>query len=85
MENALLSNTAAAAGTSGSPTRTLGGVQTWISTNVDAGTGGSGAGGGAAKVAKSALLVFSIFSIFLRRCCSCFDENTVCYSLSVYI
>tara|TARA_R100000808_G_scaffold8422_1_gene23938 strand:+ start:968 stop:1921 length:954 start_codon:yes stop_codon:yes gene_type:complete len=49
MENALLSNTAAAAGTSGSPTRTLGGVQTWISTNVDAGTGGSGAGGGAAR------------------------------------
>ena len=51
MENALLSNTAAAAGTSGSPTRTLGGVQTWISTNVDAGTGGSGAGGGAARTA----------------------------------
>ena len=49
MENALLSNVAAAAGTSGSPTRTLGGVQTWISTNVDAGTGGSGAGGGAAR------------------------------------
>ena len=49
MENALLSNTAAAAGTSGSPTRTLGGVQTWISTNVDAGTGGSGSGGGAAR------------------------------------
>lgn len=49
MENALLSNTAAAAGTSGGPTRTLGGVQTWISTNVDAGTGGSGAGSGAAR------------------------------------
>jgi len=49
MENALLSNTAAAAGTSGSPTRTLGGVQTWISTNVDAGTSGSGAGSGAAR------------------------------------
>ena len=29
--------------------RTLGGVQTWIETNVDAGSGGSGAGNGAAR------------------------------------
>ena len=42
MENALLANVAAAAGTSGSPTRYLGGLPTWYSTNVSAGTGGSG-------------------------------------------
>ncbi len=49
METALLSNVAAAAGSAGSPTRKLGGVQTWISTNVSAGAGGSGAGGGAIR------------------------------------
>jgi len=49
MENALLLNTAAAAGSSGSPTRTLGGLPTWIATNVEAGAGGSGSGGGAAR------------------------------------
>ena len=49
MENALLANVAAAAGTSGSPARKLGGVVTWISTNVSAGTGGSGAGSGAIR------------------------------------
>jgi len=46
MENALLANVAAAAGTSGSPARKLGGVVTWISSNVSAGTGGSGSGSG---------------------------------------
>ena len=49
METALLSNVAAAAGSAGSPTRKLGGVQTWIKTNVSAGAGGSGAGGGAIR------------------------------------
>ena len=49
MENALLANVAAAAGTSGSPTRYLGGLPTWYSTNVSAGTGGSGSGGGAIR------------------------------------
>jgi hypothetical protein len=49
METALLSNVAAAAGNAGAPTRKLGGVQTWISTNVSAGVGGSGAGGGAIR------------------------------------
>ena len=48
METALLSNVAAAAGNA-TTARKLGGVQTWISTNVDAGSGGSGAGGGAAR------------------------------------
>jgi len=48
METALLSNVAKAAG-DGSTARTLGGVQTWIETNVDAGAGGSGAGNGAAR------------------------------------
>ena len=48
METALLSNVAAAAG-SATTARKLGGVQTWISSNVDAGAGGSGAGGGAAR------------------------------------
>ena len=49
METALLSNVAAAAGNAGATTRKLGGVQTWISTNVSAGAGGSGAGGGAIR------------------------------------
>ena len=49
METALLSNVAAAAGDA-TTARTLGGVQTWIETNVDAGSGGSGAGNGAARV-----------------------------------
>jgi hypothetical protein len=49
METALLSNVAAAAGDA-TTARTLGGVQTWIETNVDAGAGGSGAGNGAARV-----------------------------------
>jgi hypothetical protein len=48
METALLSNVAKEAG-DGSTARTLGGVQTWIETNVDAGAGGSGAGNGAAR------------------------------------
>jgi hypothetical protein len=48
METALLSNVAAAAGNA-TTARKLGGVQTWISSNVDAGAGGSGAGGGAAR------------------------------------
>jgi hypothetical protein len=48
METALLSNVAAAAGNA-TTARKLGGVQTWISSNVDAGSGGSGAGGGAAR------------------------------------
>tara|TARA_R100000951_G_scaffold28558_5_gene24476 strand:- start:636 stop:1586 length:951 start_codon:yes stop_codon:yes gene_type:complete len=48
METALLSNVAATAG-SASAARKLGGVPTWISTNVDAGAGGSGAGGGAIR------------------------------------
>jgi len=49
METALLSNNAAAAGNA-TTARELGGVQTWIETNVDAGAGGSGAGNGAARV-----------------------------------
>ena len=48
METALLSNVAAAAGNA-TTARKLGGVQTWISTNVDAGAGGSGSGGGAVR------------------------------------
>jgi hypothetical protein len=48
METALLSNVAAAAGNA-TTARKLGGVQTWISSNVDAGAGGSGAGGGAIR------------------------------------
>ena len=49
METALLSNVAKDAGDA-STARTLGGCQTWIETNVDAGAGGSGAGNGAARV-----------------------------------
>jgi len=49
METALLSNVAKAAGNA-STARKLGGCQTWIETNVDAGAGGSGAGNGAARV-----------------------------------
>lgn len=48
METALLSNNAKVAG-DGSTARELGGVQTWIETNVSAGAGGSGAGNGAAR------------------------------------
>ena len=48
METALLSNNAAEAGDA-TTARELGGVQTWIETNVDAGAGGSGAGNGAAR------------------------------------
>ena len=48
METALLSNVAKAAGDA-STARKLGGCQTWIETNVDAGAGGSGAGNGAAR------------------------------------
>ena len=48
METALLSNVAGTAGNA-TTARKLGGVQTWISTNVDAGAGGSGAGGGAIR------------------------------------
>ena len=48
METALLSNVATTAGNA-TTARKLGGVQTWISSNVDAGSGGSGAGGGAAR------------------------------------
>ena len=48
MENALLSNTAIAVGDN-TTARTLGGLPTWISTNVSAGAGGSGAGSGAAR------------------------------------
>ena len=44
METALLSNVAAAAGNA-TTARKLGGVQTWISSNVDIGAGGSGSGG----------------------------------------
>ena len=44
METALLSNVAGTAGNA-TTARKLGGVQTWISTNVDAGAGGSGSGG----------------------------------------
>ena len=48
METALLSNNAAEAGDA-TTARELGGVQTWIETNVDAGAGGSGAGNGAVR------------------------------------
>ena len=48
METALLSNVAKNAG-SASAARKLGGCQTWIETNVDAGAGGSGAGNGAIR------------------------------------
>ncbi len=48
METALLSNNAAVAGDA-TTARELGGVQTWIETNVDAGAGGSGAGNGAIR------------------------------------
>ena len=48
MENAHLSNTAKAEGDN-TTARTLGGLPTWISTNVSAGAGGSGAGSGAAR------------------------------------
>jgi len=48
METALLSNVAAAAGNA-TTSRKLGGVQTWISTNVDAGAGGSGSGAGTVR------------------------------------
>ena len=48
MENALLSNVAAAAGDA-TTARALGGVVTWMTSNVSAGTGGSGAGEGAIR------------------------------------
>ena len=48
MENALLINTAKAVGDN-TTARTLGGLPTWISSNVSAGTGGSGAGSGAIR------------------------------------
>ena len=48
METALLSNVAKTAGNA-TTARKLGGCQTWIETNVDAGAGGSGAGNGAAR------------------------------------
>ena len=48
MEVALLSNLAKAAGNA-TTARKLGGCQTWIETNVDAGAGGSGAGNGAIR------------------------------------
>jgi len=48
METALLSNVAKAAGNA-TTARKLGGCQTWIETNVDAGAGGSGAGNGAIR------------------------------------
>jgi len=48
MENALLSNVAAAAGDA-TTARALGGVVTWMTSNVSAGTGGSGAGSGAIR------------------------------------
>jgi len=48
MENALLSNVAAAAGDA-TTARALGGVVTWMTSNVSAGTGGSGAGAGAIR------------------------------------
>ena len=73
MENALLSNVAAAAGTSRSPTRTLGGVQTWISTNVSAGTGGSGAGSGAARTdGTQRVFTETLLKTVLR---DCFDNG----------
>ena len=48
MENALLSNVAAATGDA-TTARALGGVVTWMTSNVSAGTGGSGAGSGAIR------------------------------------
>ena len=48
METVLLSNVAKAAGNA-TTSRKLGGCQTWIETNVDAGAGGSGNGNGAAR------------------------------------
>jgi hypothetical protein len=48
MENALLANVAAAAGNA-TTARALGGVVTWMTSNVSAGTGGSGAGSGAIR------------------------------------
>jgi hypothetical protein len=48
METALLSNVAKAAGNA-TTARKLGGCQTWIETNVDAGSGGSGNGNGAIR------------------------------------
>ena len=48
METALLSNVAKTAGNA-TTARKLGGCQTWIETNVDAGAGGSGAGNGAIR------------------------------------
>ena len=48
MENALLSNVAAAVGDA-TTARALGGVVTWMTSNVSAGTGGSGAGSGAIR------------------------------------
>ena len=73
MENALLSNTASAAGSSGSPTRTLGGVQTWIATNVSAGTGGSGAGDGAARTdGTQRVFTETLLKTVLR---DCFDNG----------
>jgi hypothetical protein len=64
METALLSNVAAAAGNA---------VQTWISTNVDAGSGGSGAGGGAIRTdgTQRAFTEDQLKGV-LR---SCFDEG----------
>ena len=71
--NALLSNTASAAGSSGSPTRTLGGVQTWISTNVSAGAGGSGAGSGAARTdGTQRVFTETLLKTVLR---DCFDSG----------
>jgi len=48
MENALLANVAAATGDA-TTARALGGVVTWMTSNVSAGTGGSGAGSGAIR------------------------------------
>jgi hypothetical protein len=48
METALLSNVAKAAGNA-TTARKLGGLPTWIATNVDAGSGGSGSGGGSGR------------------------------------
>ena len=72
METALLSNVAANAGNA-TTARKLGGVQTWISTNVDAGAGGSGSGGGAARTdgTQRAFTEDQLKGV-LR---SCFDEG----------
>jgi PHD/YefM family antitoxin component YafN of YafNO toxin-antitoxin module len=72
METALLSNVAAAAGNA-TTARKLGGVQTWISTNVDAGAGGSGAGAGAIRTdgTQRAFTEDQLKGV-LR---SCFDEG----------